>query len=73
MVPRAAYAWVTQKMKQNVSLPLVATNRYQPTITVISMVQCLSLCRINTPSVANEIVAKGCADMVSMARYISIP
>jgi len=49
-VPRAAFAWVTGKMKQHVSLPLVATNR------------------INDPQVANDVIARGDADMVSMAR-----
>ena len=50
MVPRGAYAWVTKKLKGEVGLPLIATNR------------------INTPEVAEEILAGGCADMVSMAR-----
>ncbi len=50
MVPRGAYAWVTQKLKGAVGIPLVTTNR------------------INTPEVAEEILASGCADMVSMAR-----
>ncbi len=50
MVPRGAYAWVTKKLKGEVSIPLVATNR------------------INTPEVAEEILADGCADLVSMAR-----
>jgi 2,4-dienoyl-CoA reductase (NADPH2) len=49
-VPRAAFAWVTQKLKSEVSIPLVTTNR------------------INTPDVAEKIIADGCADMVSMAR-----
>ena len=49
-VPRAAFAWVTEKMKQHVSVPLVTTNR------------------INTPEVAEQILASGQADMVSMAR-----
>ena len=49
-VPRAAFAWVTGKMKEHVSLPLVATNR------------------INDPQVANDVIARGDADMVSMAR-----
>jgi 2,4-dienoyl-CoA reductase (NADPH2) len=49
-VPRAAFAWVTENMKKEVSLPLVATNR------------------INMPQVAEEILASGQADMVSMAR-----
>jgi 2,4-dienoyl-CoA reductase (NADPH2) len=50
MVPRGAYAWVTKKLKGEVSIPLVATNR------------------INTPEVAEELLADGCADLVSMAR-----
>ena len=54
-VPRAAFAWVTQKMKQalaaaGIHTPLVASNR------------------INTPEVAEQVLADGCADMVSMAR-----
>jgi 2,4-dienoyl-CoA reductase (NADPH2) len=50
MVPRGAYAWVTKKLKGEVTIPLVTTNR------------------INTPEVAEEILAGGCADMVSLAR-----
>ena len=49
-VPRAAFAWVTQKMKGHVGIPLVATNR------------------INTPEVAEALLADGFCDMVSMAR-----
>jgi len=49
-VPRAAYAWVTQRLMGKVSIPLVATNR------------------INTPEVAERLLADGCCDMVSMAR-----
>jgi 2,4-dienoyl-CoA reductase (NADPH2) len=49
-VPRAAFAWVTKKLKGEVAIPLVATNR------------------INTPEVAERILAEGGADMVSMAR-----
>ena len=49
-VPRAAYSWVTRRMKGQVSIPLVATNR------------------INTPEVAEAVLARGDADMVSMAR-----
>lgn len=54
-VPRAAFAWVTQKMKAEfaaagISTPLVTSNR------------------INTPEVAEQILAEGQADMVSMAR-----
>ncbi|MCB9591996.1 MAG: NADPH-dependent 2,4-dienoyl-CoA reductase [Sandaracinaceae bacterium] len=50
MVPRGAFAWVTGKLRGEVGLPLVATNR------------------INTPEVAEDILARGDADMVSMAR-----
>ncbi|WP_299495770.1 NADPH-dependent 2,4-dienoyl-CoA reductase [uncultured Shewanella sp.] len=49
-VPRGAFAWVTERLKKEVSLPLVATNR------------------INTPEIAEGIIASGQADMVSMAR-----
>ncbi|MBC3877894.1 NADPH-dependent 2,4-dienoyl-CoA reductase [Undibacterium sp. FT79W] len=49
-VPRAAYAWVTQKLKGHVTIPLVATNR------------------INTPDVAEQLLADDFCDMVSMAR-----
>jgi len=50
MVPRAAFAWVTQRLMGEVKIPLITTNR------------------INTPEVAEGILASGCADMVSMAR-----
>jgi 2,4-dienoyl-CoA reductase (NADPH2) len=49
-VPRAAFAWVTQRLKRKVKIPLVATNR------------------INTPEVAEQLLADGFCDMVSMAR-----
>src|SRR6056300_1219078 len=54
-VPRAAFAWVTKKLRERlraegVSIPLIATNR------------------INTPELANELIEQGFADMVSMAR-----
>ncbi len=54
-VPRRAFTWVTQKMKQELALagiaiPLVTSNR------------------INTPEVAEAVLADGCADMISMAR-----
>ncbi len=49
-VPRAAFAWVTKKLKGEVAIPLCTTNR------------------INTPEVAEQVLAEGCADMVSMAR-----
>ena len=50
MVPRAGFAWVTRKLKGEVGIPLVTTNR------------------INTPAVAEQVLAGGDADMVSMAR-----
>src|SRR6202040_554942 len=50
MVPRAAFAWVTRRMKSNVAIPLVTTNR------------------INDPATAEAVLARGDADMVSMAR-----
>lgn len=49
-VPRAAFAGVTAKFKQNVKIPVITTNR------------------INTPEVAEAILSRGAADMVSMAR-----
>ena len=49
-VPRAAFTWVTEKMKKEVSIPLITTNR------------------INTPDIAERVLATGQADMVSMAR-----
>ncbi len=49
-VPRAAFTWITERMKKEVNIPLVTTNR------------------INTPEVAESVLADGHADMVSMAR-----
>ncbi len=49
-VPRAAFTKVTAKLKGEVGIPLVTTNR------------------INTPEVAEQVLAEGDADMVSMAR-----
>ncbi len=50
MVPRGAFTWVTRRLKGEVGIPLVTTNR------------------INDPAVADAIIARGDADMVSMAR-----
>ncbi len=50
MVPRAAYTWVTARLKGEVGIPLVTSNR------------------INMPEVAEQVLADGDADMVSMAR-----
>lgn len=49
-VPRAAFTWITKRMKSEVSIPLITTNR------------------INMPDVAEQVLAQGDADMVSMAR-----
>lgn len=49
-VPRRAFTWVTKKLREEVSVPLITSNR------------------INTPEVAEEVLADDCADMVSMAR-----
>lgn len=49
-VPRAAFSWVTGRMQDHVSIPVVATNR------------------INDPQIAEDVIARGDADMVSMAR-----
>jgi len=49
-VPRAAFTWVTAKLRGTVSVPLVTSNR------------------INTPEVGEEVLARGDADMISMAR-----
>ena len=50
VVPRAAFTWVTAKLKGEVGVPLCTTNR------------------INTPQVAEAVLARGDADLVSMAR-----
>ena len=49
-VPRAAFAHLTARLRAEVEIPVIASNR------------------INTPEVAEEILASGQADMVSMAR-----
>ena len=50
MVPRAAFTWVTRRMKGEVGIPLITSNR------------------INTPEVGEAVLARGDADLVSMAR-----
>ncbi|MEN8927627.1 MAG: NADPH-dependent 2,4-dienoyl-CoA reductase [Flavobacteriales bacterium] len=50
MVPRGGFSWVTQKMMNEIKIPLVTTNR------------------INTPQKAEDILASGHANLVSMAR-----
>ena len=54
-VPRAGFAWVTRKLREQlraegITTPLITSNR------------------INTPEVAEQLLADGAADMVSMAR-----
>jgi 2,4-dienoyl-CoA reductase (NADPH2) len=54
-VPRAGFAWVTKKLRdqfrlEGITTPLITSNR------------------INTPEVAENLLAEGSADMVSMAR-----
>lgn len=49
-VPRAAFTWISQKIKSYVQIPVITSNR------------------INTPEVAEHILATQQADMVSMAR-----
>lgn len=49
-VPRAAFTWATAKIRAELSIPLITSNR------------------INTPDVAEEVLERGDADMVSMAR-----
>jgi 2,4-dienoyl-CoA reductase (NADPH2) len=49
-VPRAAFADLTGRLRKEVKIPVVATNR------------------INRPEVAEDLLARGLCDMVSMAR-----
>src|SRR6185436_2162673 len=49
-VPRAAFAFVTERLRGEVKLPIVASNR------------------INKPEVAEELLARGACDLVSLAR-----
>lgn len=50
MVPRAAFAGVTGRLRKEVSIPLITSNR------------------INMPDVAEAVLARGDADLISMAR-----
>jgi len=54
-VPRGAFAWVTKKMRDE----LRASGITIPLVTSN---------RINTPEVGEQLLADGCADMVSLAR-----
>ncbi len=49
-VPPGAFTWVTRKLRDEVSVPVIASNR------------------INRPEAAEQILAAGDADLVSMAR-----
>ena len=49
-VPRAAFTWLTARLRPEVTIPVITSNR------------------INTPEVAEGILSRGEADMVSMAR-----
>jgi 2,4-dienoyl-CoA reductase (NADPH2) len=49
-VPRAAFADLTARLRPEVTIPVITSNR------------------INTPEVAEDLLARGLADMVSMAR-----
>ena len=49
-VPRAGFADLTARLRPEVSIPVITSNR------------------INTPEVAEQLLAEGAADMVSMAR-----
>lgn len=49
-VPRAAFAHLTAKLRPEVTIPVITSNR------------------INTPELAESLLAQGVADMVSMAR-----
>ncbi|WP_373084125.1 FAD-dependent oxidoreductase [Sneathiella sp.] len=50
MVPRAAFAGVTGRLRRELSIPMITSNR------------------INMPDVAEQVLANGDADIVSMAR-----
>jgi len=54
-VPRGAFAWVTKKMRDALRAAGITT----PLVTSN---------RINTPEVAEQLLADGCADLVSLAR-----
>ena len=49
-VPRGAFTWITEEIKREIKIPIIAVNR------------------INTAEKAEEILASGQADLISMAR-----
>ncbi len=50
VVPHAAFTWITARLRKEVSLPLITSNR------------------INSPDTAETVLARGDADIISMAR-----
>jgi len=50
MVPRAAFTSVNQRLRDEIRLPMIASNR------------------INMPDVAEDVLARGAADLIAMAR-----
>lgn len=50
MVPRAAFTWITAKIRKELTIPIITSNR------------------INMPDTAEQVLARGDADMISMAR-----
>ncbi|MDB2384393.1 NADPH-dependent 2,4-dienoyl-CoA reductase [Endozoicomonas sp.] len=50
MVPRAGFTWVTAKIREELTIPLITSNR------------------INMPDVAESVLTRGDADIISMAR-----
>lgn len=53
-VPRGAFSWVTKKLRDE---------------NIVSIPLCATN-RINAPTTAESILANGCSDLVSMARYV---
>ncbi len=49
-VPRGAWSWTTRRLREELTIPVCASNR------------------INTPELAEQLLADGSADLVSMAR-----
>jgi 2,4-dienoyl-CoA reductase (NADPH2) len=49
-VPRAAFTWVTHRVRKHLTIPVITSNR------------------INTPEIAERVLANGDADLISMAR-----
>jgi len=69
-VPRGGFAWVTRRLREAVKLPLIASNRAWVTRRLREAVKLplIASNRINAPEIGEEIIARGDADMVSLAR-----